>query len=140
MSGDLQALVSDLSAAWWRYVARRVLAHTPPPRPRRPSVRQIPNRGPLMRYRVTPAPPTAPDVVVHEVSLTIGGVAATPLAIQPGQSAEFEAPEGSVVTVSEVQVDDAGNRSEPSDLLSFAAADTIPPARPGQPSVELVGE
>lgn len=57
----------------------------------------------------------------------------------PGD-AMVEVKEGVAVTAKAAAVDDVGNVSAYGPTLEFVAADTLPPAVPGQPAVELVSE
>lgn len=52
---------------------------------------------------------------------------------------EFVVPQDSTLELSLVDIDDAGNRSEPS-VRSYKAIDNIPPMQPGMVNIEVMGE
>lgn len=91
-------------------------------------------------YNVTADVPAAADVVARVLTVAIDGVEN---ASQFGSSVtDFGAVtvvEGASVVLTLVDVDNAGNRSEPASV-SFVAADTLPPGQPGGFGVTLVGE
>jgi hypothetical protein len=93
-------------------------------------------------YTVTAAPVVDADVVARRLTVTIDG--------EPGETADFPAdttsfvesvtvPQDSNVVLTLVDIDDAGNASEPA-VVEFVATDTIPPAKPGEFGVTLVRE
>ena len=95
----------------------------------------------VLTYRVSAAAPVDADVVSRVVTLKING--------EEKGSRTFEgpvtdlgtvtAPQNAEVELSLVDVDDAGNVSEPA-TYSFTAVDTLPPAAPGAFNVTLVSE
>lgn len=92
-------------------------------------------------YRVSAGAPVSGDVVSRLVTVVVDGVEQTATAYD-GQSVDLgniTVPQDSSVVVTLVDVDDAGNKSEPASI-TFVAADTIPPAQPGFLGVTLVGE
>ena len=95
----------------------------------------------LLKF-VVAVPAAEGDVVKRNLAVTLpdGSVQTAEL---PGkdaaESAEFEVPQDSEVKVSCVNVDDAGNESEPR-VQSFVIADTIAPAVPGELGVRVTGE
>ena len=95
----------------------------------------------LLTYQVTAAASTAADAVSREVSLVIDGAEPVVTVYAPTEEnlGSVTVPQNAKVTVSVVDVDDAGNRSEPA-VLSFTATDTLPPPVPGAVSVTLVSE
>lgn len=110
-----------------------------PPRPIPPFVQLIREVNDMLVYRITPAAPGVSDVVTQEITATIDGIA-TVHPLSPGGSFELSLGDGASVTVTQVDIDDAGNRSEASAPLSFVANDTIPPPVPGTPTAELLRE
>lgn len=92
---------------------------------------------------VLPAP-GASDVVSRELVIAIDGGEAVTQTL-PGSSLEsepFEANEGSTVTGSLVDIDDATptpNRSEPS-VFELVLTDTIAPPTPGQVGAKMLSE
>ena len=95
----------------------------------------------LLTYQVAVAAPISADVVSRVLTVTVDGV------VQPAVTfggrvmdlgnAQF--PQDSQVVLSLVDVDDAGNKSEPT-TVEFTALDTLAPAPPGAFAVFLVAE
>lgn len=95
----------------------------------------------MLIYAVTAAPPTATDVVSRELTVEVNGEALAVNAL-PGDATElgeFAFEQGAKVVLTLIDVDDAGNHSQPA-VLEFVAEDTIPPAQPGGFGVTLVRE
>lgn len=95
-------------------------------------------------YTATLAPKTAADVVSHEVTLTGAAFVEGDAAVQSYadgtvSTGEFKAEDGVEFTTSYVQIDDAGNRSEPI-VQTFTAVDDIAPAQPGELGLTHVRE
>jgi hypothetical protein len=93
-------------------------------------------------YSVTGAPAVDPDVVARRITVTVDGTAREVLPDFPAEATSFgevAVPQDSQVVLTLVDVDDAGNVSEPA-VLEFTATDTIPPAKPGEFGVSLVRE
>lgn len=97
----------------------------------------------ILTYVINAAAPVDGDVVQREMLVTISGdTNSATTTVWPGHAVDLgsvSAPQDATVTISLVDVDDAGNRSVPY-TLSFVAADTIPPSAPGAVMVTLVGE
>lgn len=93
----------------------------------------------MLTYLVAVGAPGT-DVVTRELAVTVGGVAQSP---QTGDKSrtEFsvEVPQDSIVKLSLVDIDDAGNRSAASEI-EFTAIDTLAPEQPGGFTVTLVSE
>jgi hypothetical protein len=73
--------------------------------------------------------------------VTVDGVARDTVGFS-GTSTDLgniDVPEGASVQLSLVDVDDAGNASEPASV-DFVAADTLAPSQPGSFTVSLVAE
>ena len=89
---------------------------------------------------VLPAPGAA-DVVQRELVFAVAG--GTPITQNVSGSAtegeEFDGVEGDVVAGSLVDIDDAGNRSEPR-TFELTLTDTIAPAQPGEVGVRMTAE
>lgn len=96
----------------------------------------------VLTYRVS-VDPAAADVVERVLTVTVDGQevvdAAKTFEASATDLGTVSVPQGSAVVLSVVDVDDAGNKSDPA-LLAFAAEDTLPPAAPGGLGVVLVGE
>jgi len=97
----------------------------------------------LLTYRVSVGPVVDADVVERQLVVAVDGVVPVdefktfPAATT--DLGEVTVPQGSSVLLTLVDVDDAGNRSEPA-VLEFVAEDTLPPAQPGSFGVTLVSE
>ena len=82
----------------------------------------------------------ASDVVTRKLSLKIGSAEAVSLELAVGETApEFSGNDNDVVEGSLVDVDDAGNASEPSNF-SYVLTDTIAPPAPGQVGLKVTRE
>lgn len=95
----------------------------------------------MLTYTIVAAPVVAGDVVSREFSVTVDGEDRPLQTYNAGVTdlGSVTVPQDSNVVLSLVDVDDAGNRSEPA-VVEFVAADTIAPGKPGAISVTLVGE
>jgi hypothetical protein len=95
----------------------------------------------MLVYSVSAGPPVDADVVSRELTVVIAGVAGTPATFGGNATdlGEIKAGQGDEVTLSLVDVDDAGNRSQAA-VVTFQATDTIPPATPGEFGVSLIRE
>ena len=95
----------------------------------------------MLIYAISAAPPVDSDVVERQLTIDVGNE--TPQVVTFPANAtnlgEVQAEQGATVTLSLVDLDDAGNPSEPA-VVEFVATDTIPPAQPGQFGVTLVRE
>lgn len=95
----------------------------------------------VLTYAVSAAPVTEGDVVTRELSVVINGLE-QPVVSFPGNAVDLgtvDVPQDSAVVLRLVDVDDAGNRSEPAEVV-FTAVDTLPPSVPGVLGVSLVAE
>jgi hypothetical protein len=95
----------------------------------------------LILFQVTLPAPGAADVVARELTMQVGGEAPVAVPVVVGQAVVdgLKAPQDSSVTLSLVDVDDAGNRSLPS-IFQFVAQDTLAPPQPGELGVVMTGE
>ena len=96
-----------------------------------------------LTYRVSVAPSVDGDVVTRRLSVTVGG-ADSPREVRDYEPSATElgdviVDEGEAVVLQLVDIDNAGNQSEPA-VLEFVAQDTIAPAQPGALGVTLVAE
>lgn len=124
-------------------------ALTPPPRPGAFTIRATgethsgdESMPDTIKFVVVLPEEGTPDVVSRFVTVgfqdgtsdtdTVDGRAA-------GESKEFAAPQDSTISVRVVNVDDAGNESEPRDQ-EFTVADTIAPPQPGEVGLRATGE
>lgn len=95
----------------------------------------------VMVYAVSAPAPVDVDVVSRELTVRVNG-AEQSVANYAADTTEFdnvEVPQDAEVVVRLVDVDDAGNRSEPAEI-SFTALDTLAPVAPGGLNVLLVAE
>lgn len=95
----------------------------------------------VLTYAVSAAPVVEGDVVSRELSVVVDGLE-QPVVSFPGYAVDLgtvDVPQNSEVVLRLVDVDDAGNRSEPAEV-TFVAVDTLPPSAPGVLGVSLVGE
>lgn len=94
-----------------------------------------------MTYQVSAGTPVSGDVVSRFLTVVVNGVeySSTEYVGPVTAFGSISVPQDSNVTVTLVDVDDAGNKSEPA-VYTFVAADTVPPAQPGLLGVTLVGE
>lgn len=92
-------------------------------------------------YAVTAGAPVDGDVVSRELTVVVGGEVVSTTAFGGGDTSlgEISVPQDAAVTLTLVDIDDAGNRSQPA-VVEFAATDTIAPAQPGSFGVSLVRE
>lgn len=84
---------------------------------------------------------SASDVVSRKVSIQVGTgeVLSVDLEGDVLETAEFTGNDNDPVTGSLVDVDDAGNNSEPRDF-NFVLVDTIPPPLPGEVGLRVTAE
>jgi hypothetical protein len=95
----------------------------------------------MLVYSVSAAAPIDNDVVERRLTVDVVGSEPTTTTF-PGDATdlgEIKVEQGATVTLSLVDVDDAGNPSEPA-VFEFTAVDTIAPAKPGEFGVTLVRE
>jgi hypothetical protein len=96
----------------------------------------------VLTYSVSAAAPVSGDVVTRLLTLVVNGEDQGTSEL-PADAAEnlsvFSVPQDAEVVVTLVDVDDAGNKSEPA-VLTFTATDTIPPQQPGALGVSLISE
>jgi hypothetical protein len=92
-------------------------------------------------FDVTLPPPAAADVVRRKFTLSVAGEEPLEIALPPNQATvtDLKAPQGAEVGLRLVDVDDAGNESEPR-VQSFVATDTIPPPQPGEMGITVTAE
>lgn len=92
-------------------------------------------------YSVTAAPPVDADVVARRLVITVNGEAGSPkeYAAETTRFDDVKVEQDAQVVLALMDVDDAGNVSEPA-VYEFVAVDTIPPAAPGSFGVTLVRE
>jgi len=94
----------------------------------------------MILFDVILPPPGAADVVSRELTITRDG--ADPVLTTVGKEetkVAGKAPQDSVLTLTLVDVDDAGNRSEPR-VQTATVSDTFAPAQPGELGIVVTGE
>ena len=92
-------------------------------------------------YTVSAGSAVDADVTGRQLTVVVNGevLSVVELAGSATDLGEVKVEQNSNVTLSLVDVDDAGNRSQPA-VLDFVATDTIPPAQPGSFGVTLARE
>lgn len=95
----------------------------------------------VLSYTVTAALPVDADVVSRMLTIMVNGedMGTVDVPVDSTELSVFSAPQDAEVALTLVDVDDAGNKSEPA-VYSFVATDTIAPAQPGGLGVTLTGE
>jgi hypothetical protein len=114
------------------------------PRPKSLRVKQIGRdvMADVLVYKVSVGPVTDKDVVERQLAVAVDGVAVGEVKVFSADSTdlgEIRVKQDDKVVLTLVDVDDAGNRSEPA-VFEFVARDTLPPAQPGAFGVTLVAE
>ncbi|NBT76099.1 MAG: hypothetical protein EBT15_09045 [Betaproteobacteria bacterium] len=106
-------------------------------------IRSNPTMADVLVYKVSVGPVVDADVVERQLVVAINGTnPVDEFKVFPADTTELgeiSVPQGASVLLTLVDVDDAGNRSEPA-VLEFVAEDTLPPAQPGAFGVTLVRE
>lgn len=92
-------------------------------------------------FKVVLPPVSAPDVVTRELTVKIGDAdpIVSKFAGDVAVVADLQGEQDAEVEVSLVDIDDAGNRSEPS-VAKTVLNDTFAPPKPGELGIELTGE
>jgi len=97
----------------------------------------------VLVYKVSVGPVVDKDVVERQLVVAVNGVGSPDefvvFSADSTDLGEIRAKQNDKVLLTLVDVDDAGNRSEPA-VLEFVASDTLPPAQPGAFGVTLVAE
>ena len=95
----------------------------------------------LLTYQVTVGAPVDHDVVSRQLTITVDGVSEGTKSFDGAATdlGSIEVAQDSNVVLTLVDIDDAGNYSEPA-VIDFVASDTLRPGTPGAFSVVLVGE
>lgn len=95
----------------------------------------------VLVFEVTAGPVVDGDVVSRELSVVVDGVSEGTRNFPPNTTnfGQLEVPQDAAVSLTLVDIDDAGNRSEPA-VADFRARDTLPPAAPGSFGVTLLSE
>lgn len=94
-----------------------------------------------LTYAVSVGPVVDHDVVTRELRVVVNGLVVE-TTVFPASAVELgtvTVEQDATVELMLVDVDDAGNRSEPA-VLEFVAVDTLPPSQPGAFGVTLVSE
>lgn len=137
----MSRLLNEIWHAFLQWLARYVVLYLPPPRPQPVTVTLVREENRMLVYKVNVPAVTADDVVSYEITEIVDGGTPTIIPVKVGDPApEIKVADGSAVVLTVVEIDDAGNKSDPSPALAFTAHDTIPPPAPGAPTVELLRE
>lgn len=147
----LEALVTGLIGALWLLVVIKAVTALARAKgvavnpPQSLSVRQIEKddeaMADTMTYEITVGAPAANDVVSRELTVVVDGLYRDPVVFPAYEVSlgRVTVPQDADVVISLVDVDDAGNRSDPA-VVSFQALDVVPPPAPGGLSITVVGE
>lgn len=95
----------------------------------------------MLKYKVLLSEPKSPDVVERKLHVEVFTDTVEKRSEEislPASAREFEliVDQDDNVDLWLVDIDDAGNESTESDILSFVARDTIPPGRPDAPVLD----
>ena len=95
----------------------------------------------MLNFVLVLPPKGAPDVVTRMVTLQVGTQEVVTVEVdgETLETEEFSGNDNDPVVGSLVDVDDAGNHSEPRDF-DFVLLDTIPPPQPGEVGLEVRSE
>lgn len=97
--------------------------------------------GEMLQFVLNLPAPGAPDVVARELTVAIGTNASVTFNLLPSEevSEGMSGADNDPVAGTLVDIDDAGNRSEPRSF-AFVLTDTIPPPTPGDVGITVTGE
>jgi hypothetical protein len=128
-----------LSVCLLRWLASAIVQYLPPRKPGRFTLRVTDQDQATMKITATLPEKNALDVASYELTYTVD---ANPpvIATSTGDPITFSAPTGSKVVATFVQIDGAGNRSEPSDPVELTVIDSIAPPKSGPGSLAVTGE
>lgn len=134
------AFLDCLAAELAPRIARRFPILQAPPKPGRFTFTVL-EAVDMTRFKVRADVPakTAADVATFELSYTVNG-GATEVLTSTGEPIEFLASLNDVLSATFVEIDGAGNRSDPSDPIEFTVLDTVAPGRPGTFGLSVVGQ
>ncbi|MFZ5833214.1 MAG: hypothetical protein ACOY3P_24260 [Planctomycetota bacterium] len=95
----------------------------------------------MLRFDLSLPTPGAIDVVTREIAVKIDDNDEDIRQLGGGEvvSAGYAGNDGAVVQARLVDVDDAGNRSEPREQ-TWTLVDTLPPPQPGEMGIVITGE
>lgn len=95
----------------------------------------------MLKFVLVLPPAGAHDVVNREVSIQVGDKAPSTfdIPVSDNETKPFEGKEGDEIKGSLIDVDDAGNRSEPRDF-GFILRDTLAPPKPGELGLRVTEE
>lgn len=95
----------------------------------------------MLRFKLVLPAPGAADVVSRKLDVAIGTADAVSVELAGDvlESAEYSGEDNSPVSGWLIDVDDAGNQSEPREF-SFVLVDTLPPPQPGEIGLLVTGE
>jgi len=94
-----------------------------------------------LKYTINLPPAGASDVGQREVTTTVNSDPPKTTALPETATTYVDTfQNGDNVSIVLVDVDKAGNRSQPSDPLGFTATDTFPPPKPGELAIGNVEE
>lgn len=130
--------LSDYLAHAFLLWVRDGLQALAPPRPRPPFASILREENDMLIYGLALPPKTDTDVVSYELTEVVNG--GDPRVAVVDETTELSYNDGDEVSLSVVEIDADGRRSDPSDPFTFTATDTLPPPKPGQVGVNLLRE
>jgi len=120
-----------------RKEARRFLGLVPP----RPGGLTLAKTEQLVMLRYTVNLPPAPnidDLATREAHISVDGTETIQTLAPDATFFAFDVDRNKSVSLTLVDVDTSGNKSDPSEALAFTSTDTVPPPVPGGMSVAKV--
>lgn len=110
-------------------------------RPEHVRLRVVREENEMLRFVLVLPPTRAADVVSRRLTVIIDDASAEVEELSPtaAECGEHQGPDGALVSGSLIDIDDAGNMSEPREY-SFVLSDTIPPPLPGEMGLRITGE
>lgn len=127
-----------MSQADFKRMIQKLLTHPVKPGPVYVLIERRNNVSKFL-IRATLPPVEDFDVLEREFTYKVNEVSTTVTLAKDTPSYDFWAPEESNVTLSLIDLDNAGNRSEPS-VRAFKVMDTLPPAKPGDMVTDILQE
>lgn len=101
----------------------------------------VSEEGNMLTFVLTLPAPGAADVVSRELVVSVNGGEAQTLSLDGAatESSELSGEQDNSVTGTLVDIDDAGNRSEPREF-SFVLVDNLAPPQPGELGLRVTAE
>ena len=112
-----------------------------PPMPGKMFLHTISQEGNMLQFKLSLPPGSAPDVVSQELTMTIGALPPTveTFPVAQTETGGYEGVEDADIAASLIDIDGAGNRSQPHNQI-FVLRDTVPPGEPGDMGLIVTGQ